>query len=102
TLRVEAVATDDDEGRIHLEITFVRPPGREDLRYVVEVSDDLVTWRRGHAYGADADNQTTDLPTVEVERTALSDGGERVRVRDGAVVGEETPRRFLRLRVERS
>lgn len=79
-----------------LEITFTRPAGREDLRHVVEVSGDLLVWRRGHAYGPGVEN-APGLPTVEIAREPVPGGGERIRVRD-ATGGA---RRFIRVRVER-
>ena len=82
-----------------LELAFTRPAGREDVRHVVEVSADLITWTRGHVYGVGVEN-TGDLPTVEVSRIALPGGGERLRVRDAVVPGLPAPRRFIRLRIE--
>ena len=83
-----------------LELVFTRPAGREDLRYVVEVSGDLITWARGHAYGLGVSNGA-GLPTVEVARDSLPGGGELIRVRDAVSSGVGAPRRFIRLRVER-
>ncbi len=84
-----------------LEIAFDRPDPRDDLRYVVEVSADLITWERGHAYSP-LDVNGAGLPTVEVSRIALPGGGERITVRDASAPGESAPRRFIRLRVERT
>jgi hypothetical protein len=83
-----------------LELTLTRPPGLGDIRYVTEVSSDLLVWTRGHAYGPSADNSSATLPTSEIERTALPDGSERIRVRDRNTAGDG--RRFIRLRVERT
>lgn len=85
-------------GGSHLEIEFTRPTNRPGVRYVVEVSSDLATWQRGHAYGDGAAN-AAGLPTVEVERVAVPGTGERVRVRTDAGT-ESPPRLFMRLRVE--
>ena len=99
---VSAPGGSSGAGEGNLQILFVRPLGREDLRYVVEVSGDLVEWRRGHSYGPGADNSGSELPTVEMERSSLPDGKERIRVRDTAAVGSsENARRFIRLRLER-
>ena len=87
---------------VALELTFLRPPALGDIRYVVEVSSDLVSWTRGHAYGPAADNTSPDLPTTETERAVLPDGGERIRVRDKSAASAGEGRRFIRLRVERT
>lgn len=80
-----------------LEIEFVRPADRAELRYTVEVTTDLMlTWQSGHAYGAGADN-TGELPTQEIARTPLGDGRELIRVRDALPDGEA--RRFMRLKI---
>ena len=102
SLSVGPVATTGvaGEGRA-LQITFTRPPGVPDVRYVVEVSGDLLVWTRGHAYGAGAGDNAGDLPTEELERAVQPDGGERVRVRDRAAAGHDADRRFIRLRIER-
>lgn len=84
-----------------LELVFVRPADRADLRYVVEASPDLIAWRRGHAYADGESAEPTGpgpAPTVERERVALPGGGERIRV---GAFGGPTERRFLRVRVER-
>jgi hypothetical protein len=91
-----AVQTVEDAGGSRLEIEFARRPDRAELRYTVEVSDDLVTWQRGHAYGAGADN-TGELPTQEIARTTLGDGRELIRVRDALPDG--TTRRFIRVKI---
>ncbi|CAM2865722.1 putative Ig domain-containing protein [Rariglobus hedericola] len=80
----------------HLEIEFVRPADRAELTYTVEVSEDLITWLRGHAYGARAEN-TGALPTQEISRTPLGDGRERVRV--GDALPSEATRRFIRVKI---
>jgi hypothetical protein len=85
-------------GAATLEIEFTIPPDRPGVRYVVEVSSDLATWRRGHAYGAGAVN-ATELPTLESEYTALAGGGVRVRVREAAPA---SARGFMRLRIEQA
>jgi hypothetical protein len=87
---------------VALELTFTRPSDLGDIRYVVEVSSDLLVWARGHAYGPGADNTSSTLPTNEIERTALPDGGERIRVRDRSAAGAGGGGRFIRLRVERT
>jgi hypothetical protein len=95
---VPTITTVDDAGTVRLEITFVRPPDRDDLVYTVEVSDDLTTWTPGHAYGAGTANNP-GLPTHEIERTALGGGSERIRVRD--LGGTGATRRFMRVLVTR-
>ena len=92
------ITTIDDSGVARLEITFIRPPDRDDLLYTVEVSDDLATWTPGHAYGTGVSN-APGLPTQEMEHTTLAGGGERIRVRD--LGGTDAPRRFMRVRVTR-
>jgi hypothetical protein len=92
------ITTVDDAGTARLELTFIRPPDRDDLIYTVEVSDDLATWTPGHAYGAGTTN-TPGLPTQEMERTILPGGSERIRVRD--LGGTDPTRRFMRVRVTR-
>lgn len=99
-VNVMPVAVSGGSAAVALELTFTRPPALADIRYVVEVSSDLLVWTRGHAYGPSADNSSSTLPTSEIERTALPDGGERVRVRDRNTGGGD--RRFIRLRVERT
>jgi hypothetical protein len=85
------------EDESHLEIEFVRPADRAELRYTVEVTTDLMlTWQSGHAYGAGADN-AGGLPTQEVARTPLGDGRELIRVRDALPDGEA--KRFMRLKI---
>lgn len=81
-----------------LELVFDRPAGREDLLYTVEVSQDLITWAQGHAYGLGIVNGA-GLPTLEVSRTPLEGGGERICVRD--LGAEGATRRFLRVRLQR-
>lgn len=92
------LTTVDDAGIARLEITFIRPPDRDDLRYTVEVSDDLVTWTPGHTYGIGVTN-LPGLPTQEMERTTLAGGSQRIRVRD--LGGADPTRRFMRVRVTR-
>lgn len=87
---------------VHLELTFIRPPAIEDVRYVVEVTSDLRTWQRGHAYGPGTDNSAPDLPTMESGRVSLPDGYEEVSVRDRAKIGQSGGARFIRLRIERN
>lgn len=84
------------DNQSHLEIDFILAPDRGDVTCTVEVTTDLVTWQRGHAYGAGADNSGS-LPTEEVARTSLGDGRERIRVRDALPAGET--RRFMRLKI---
>ena len=97
---VTSAAASGGSTGVVLELTFTRPPGLGDIRYVTEVSSDLLAWTRGHAYGPSADNSSATLPTSEIERTALPDGSERIRVRDRNTAGDG--RRFIRLRVERT
>lgn len=93
------VAPSNDPGAAGaLEVAFDRPAGRDDLRYTVEVSSDLLTWSQGHSYGLDAVNGA-GLPTQEVSRTPLAGGAERIVVRDTAGAG--APARFMRVRVQR-
>ncbi len=92
------ITTVDDAGTLRLELTFIRPPAREDLIYTVEISDDLVTWIAGHAYGTGIVNGA-GLPTLEMERATLGDGSERIRVRDFGGAG--ATRRFMRVSVTR-
>jgi len=81
-----------------LELTFDRPFGREDLRYTVEVSGNLIVWAAGHSYGTGIVN-AVGLPTGEVSRTVLTGGFERICVRYNAGAG--TTPRFIRLRIDR-
>lgn len=88
-----------------LEVEFDLPSGRDDLRYTVEVSGDLITWDAGHRYGPGIEN-IGELPTIEIARVVLEGGGgERVRVRDGGSLDGAGDaggsRRFMRIRVER-
>jgi hypothetical protein len=80
-----------------LELTFDRPAAREDLRYTVEVSGDLILWAAGHAYGTGVVN-AGGVPTTEVSRTLLAGGVERICVRYNAGAG--ATRRFIRLRID--
>lgn len=89
------VALFEQGGFSQLEVEFVRPLDRAELIYAVEVSDDLMNWVRGHAYGPMADN-TGVSPTEQISRVTQADGGERIRVRD-VVSGEAA--RFMRVRV---
>jgi hypothetical protein len=77
-----------------MEISFVRPNNRPDLRYTVEVSSDMKTWAAGHAYGANVTNGSS-LPTQEIEHVSLGSEGERIRVRDIGGTGQ----RFIRVKV---
>lgn len=81
-----------------LQVVFERPAGRDDLRYTVEVSSDLLTWAEGHSYGLGAANGA-GLPTQEVSRTPIAGGVERIVVRDASGVGASA--RFMRIRVQR-
>jgi hypothetical protein len=84
-------------GASRLRMEFVRPPDRQELTYTIEVSTNLVSsWQAGHAYGPTADNPE-GLPTVEVARTPLGDGRERIEVRDN--LAADAPRRFMRLKI---
>lgn len=91
-----AVTSVENADVTHLQIEFARRPDRAELRYTVEVSDDLATWQRGHAYGAGADN-TGELPTQEIARTPLGDGRELIRVREALPDGAS--RRFIRVKI---
>ncbi|HSI07890.1 MAG TPA: Ig domain-containing protein, partial [Rariglobus sp.] len=91
-----AVSTMESAGAVRLEIEFARRPDRAELRYTVEVSEDLVTWQRGHVYGPGADNNG-ELPTQEIVRTPLGDGREVIRVRDA--LPAEAARRFIRVKI---
>lgn len=86
----------DGAGGPRLELEFARRPDRAELRYTLEVSADLVTWQRGHAYGAGADN-SGELSTQEITRTTLGDGRELIRVRD--TLPEGGARRFIRVKI---
>jgi hypothetical protein len=100
---VGAAPSEDPAAEGALEIVFDRPADRLDLRYVVEVSGDLLDWERGHSYGEGTDNSGA-LPTVEVSRELLPGGGERIRVRDTTAPASAggAGRRFVRVRIERT
>ena len=70
----------------HMTITFVRRKDAPQLQYIVEVSDDLVTWHSGPLY-------TTELTPVNQGNST-----ELVTTRTVATM-DSTARSFIRLRV---
>lgn len=83
------VSTSVDQGELYLTLAFRRPEGRSDIRYAVEVSDDLLDWEEIENAERNADSLRTD-----------TDGVEWLSVRDGQPFRTHESR-FMRLRIIR-
>ncbi len=78
-----------------LTLTFTRPATANDLTYIVQVSDDLVTWNDGSSY-APSGNVLTNTFTTQNSRST-SNGLETISVRDNTP--SSASRHFIRLKI---
>ena len=79
---IEGNASLGTADQVFLGLRVDRAARRNDINYVVEVSNDLATWHRGHGHTVTVVDSDTELY-----------------VRDAVPVGS-TPRRFMRLCIE--
>ena len=84
------------DGAGAFELRFVRPAGRQALRYTAEVSSNLTDWTAGHSYGPGAFTPPTP-PTEELEHVTMADGSEVIRLR--VPLDPVAKKRFARVRV---
>ena len=80
----------------HLSLTFKRPVGVSDATYIVEVSDDLLTWNVGSSYSANGTVPSNSYTTEVLNSTA--NGIQTITVQDNAS-SPGAARRFIRLKV---
>jgi hypothetical protein len=80
------VTTQNVSGSNYLEISYRQQRFATDLTYLVQVSDDLITWNSGSSY------------TTVVGESDNGDGTSQITVRDLTAVSSQ-PKRFIRLTV---